>query len=270
MSTSKGRGAAAHEIVEVIPPEQLRTLFIRPRPNHAIEFEPEGTDAIPRLFDEFDKLAAATAGRETKGDLPPGFASVFRYALRDADADVAAEAAAFRPAFSHLAFLAQVPSRGHPGPDGRGEGECPDGARGGHPRRAPCRRRGRGSRRTRRTGPGWSFASSLPAEAAGLDAEQRAFLGALAGAIRTARTAPAGRPDRAAAMPGRPRSSRPRRASACHRAGAFAALYLSFLGRPNGPRAGWLLAGLDQQFVARRLREAAAGHATINPAGGAA
>ena len=31
MSTSKGRGAAAHEIVEVIPPEQLRFFFLRPR-----------------------------------------------------------------------------------------------------------------------------------------------------------------------------------------------------------------------------------------------
>ena len=40
---------------------------------------------------------------------------------------------------------------------------------------------------------------------------------------------------------------------------AFKALYLAFLGRPNGPRAGWLLASLDRSFVAARLREAAAG-----------
>ena len=110
MSTSKGRGAAAHQIVEVIPPDQLRTLFIRPRPNHAIEFDPDGTDAIPRLFDEFDKLADATAGRPVKGELPPGYEALFRYALRDRDADVEAEAAAFRPSFSHLAFLVQVPN----------------------------------------------------------------------------------------------------------------------------------------------------------------
>ena len=47
MSTSKGRGAAAHTIAEVVPPEQLRFLFLRPRPNHAIDFDPEGTDADP-------------------------------------------------------------------------------------------------------------------------------------------------------------------------------------------------------------------------------
>ena len=109
MSTSKGRGAAAHTIAEVIPPEQLRFLFLRPKPNHAIEFDPDGTDQIPRLFDEFDKFAAATAGREVKGELPPGYEATFRYSLLDPGADVAAEAAAFRPAFSHLALLAQVP-----------------------------------------------------------------------------------------------------------------------------------------------------------------
>ena len=37
---------------------------------------------------------------------------------------------------------------------------------------------------------------------------------------------------------------------------AFNALYLAFLGRPNGPRAGWLLASLDRAFVVHRLREA--------------
>ena len=109
MSTSKGRGAAAHTITEVLPPEQLRFLFLRPRPNQAIEFDPEGTDAIPRLFDEFDRFAAATAGREVKGEIPPGYEAIFRYALLDPHADVATEAAAFRPAFSHLALLLQIP-----------------------------------------------------------------------------------------------------------------------------------------------------------------
>jgi len=33
---------------------------------------------------------------------------------------------------------------------------------------------------------------------------------------------------------------------------AFEAIYLAFLGRPNGPRAGWLLASLDRDFVQRR------------------
>src|SRR5215210_3425579 len=110
MSTSKGRGAAAHEIVDVIPPEQLRFFFLRPKPNHAVDFEPNQTDAVPRLFDEFDRFAAATAGKPVRGEIAPGYESTFRYSLLDGDADVAVEAALFRPAFGHLALLAQVPN----------------------------------------------------------------------------------------------------------------------------------------------------------------
>ncbi len=108
MSTSKGRGASAHRMAEVLPPEALRLLFLRPRPNQAIEFDPEGTDAIPRLFDELDKLAAAVAGRPYRGELPPDPERLFGY-VQLAGASAAEAAAAYRPAFGHLALLAQIP-----------------------------------------------------------------------------------------------------------------------------------------------------------------
>jgi lysyl-tRNA synthetase class I len=38
----------------------------------------------------------------------------------------------------------------------------------------------------------------------------------------------------------------------------FAAIYAAFLGQASGPRAGWLLASLDRDFVVARLRDAAA------------
>ncbi len=268
MSTSKGRGAAAHEIVEVIPPEQLRTLFIRPRPNHAIEFDPGGTDAIPRLFDEFDKLADATAGRPVKGDLPPGYASVFRYALRDPGADIEAEAGAFRPNFAHLAFLVQVPNADIPAlmtaekgsPLNERErtvlGERIAAARGWLESYAPDRAR-------------MAVRESLPEEAAVLDGEQRMFLGALSGAMTEAGQ------DGTPSGPGSGDAWQTAIFATAAGLGlapgrAFAALYLAFLGRPNGPRAGWLLAGLDPVFVAQRLREGAAADATMSGAGGAA
>ena len=108
MSTSKGQGVAAHTIAEILPPEQLRFLFLRPRPNQVIDFDPEG-DTIPRLFDEFDRIAAATAGRDVKGELPADHERVFAYSLLGPSPDVAAAAAAFRPAFGHLALLLQIP-----------------------------------------------------------------------------------------------------------------------------------------------------------------
>jgi lysyl-tRNA synthetase class 1 len=247
MSTSKGRGTAAHRIVEVLPPEPLRTLMIRSRPNTAIDFEPEGTDAVPRLFDEFDRLGAATAGRDVKGELPPGFASIFRYALRDPAADYEVEAAAFRPSFSHLAFLLQVPGADVPALMATEKGsaltehetaileERLAAARAWLEDYAPERARMR-------------VQDVLPEAAAGLDAEQRAFLATLAeeSAARSGDEWQAA--IFATATSGGLAAGR-----------AFAALYLAFLGRPNGPRAGTLLASLDRAFVVARLREAAAG-----------
>ena len=261
MSTSKGRGAAAHEIVEVIPPEQLRTLFIRPRPNHAIEFDPEGTDAIPRLFDEFDRLADATAGRPVKGELPPGYQSVLRYALRDPDANVDAEAATFRPSFAHLAFLVQVPGADIPALMAAEKGaaltdreravldERTVAARAWLESYAPDRAR-------------MAVRDALPDETTALDGEQRTFLAALAGAVTEA-----GGPSGGDAWQSAIFSTAAGLGLPAGR--ALAALYLAFLGRPNGPRAGWLLAGLDAAFVVRRLREAAGADATMAPAGGA-
>jgi lysyl-tRNA synthetase class 1 len=248
MSTSKGVGAAAHTIGTVIPPEQLRFLFVRNRPESSIEFDPEGTDAIPRLFDEFDRLAAATAGREVKGELPSGFDSIFRYSLLDPDADGAAAASLFRPAFGHLALLAQVPGvdvhervateKGSPLTDAETtnlderlaavrrwlEAYAPDRAR------LEIRR------------------DAIPTEVEHLRPEQRGFLRALAEAAH-GEALSSGEQWQAAIFAVAAEHGLDSKA-------AFNALYLSFLGRPNGPRAGWLLASLERDFVVRRLTEA--------------
>ena len=249
MSTSKGRGAAAHTIAEVIPPEQLRFLFVRPRPNQAIEFDPDGSDAIPRLFDEFDRYAAATAGREVKGEISPGHEATFRYSLLDPNADVADEAAAFRPAFSHLAMLVQIPGvdvaarveaeKGSPLTPREDEllDERVGAARAWLEAYAPDRARLAVQH------------DAVPAEAVALEPDERAFLTALADAV--AATAPSGGDAWQTAI----FAAASQTGLAAGR--AFGALYLAFLGRTNGPRAGWLLASLDPAFVGVRLREAA-------------
>jgi lysyl-tRNA synthetase class 1 len=244
MSTSKGLGASATQIADVIPPEQLRLLFLRPKPNTAIEFDPDGTDAIPRLFDESDRLAAATAGREVRGELPPDHARLFEFSLVEPDADVAAEAATYRPAFSHLALLEQIPGvdlvervtaeKGEPLTD----------------REAAIVEERRAAARA------WlaSYApdsvrlavrDALPEEAAALSDEQRRYLADLAAA-----PPPSSGEAWQALIFG---TAKERGLPAGE---AFKAVYLAFLGRPNGPRAGWLVASLDPEFVASRLTEA--------------
>ena len=248
MSTSKGRGAAAHTMAEVVPPEQLRFLFLRHRPNHAIDFDPEGTDQIPRLFDEFDKFAAATAGREVRGELAPGYEATFRYSLLDPDADVAAEAAAFRVPFSHLATLIQIP-----GVDVVARVEAEKGSALTDMERAALDQRAIAAR-------AWLEAyapesarltvhhDAVPPAAADLDAEQRRFLATLAERAE-AETPSSGDAwqtlifDAAKGVEIAPKR-------------AFEAIYRAFLDRTNGPRAGWLLASLDPVFVRERAREA--------------
>lgn len=58
MSTSKGLGASASEMVEILPPEILRFLMVKTNYRQTINFNPEG-ETIPRLFDEYDRAAEA-------------------------------------------------------------------------------------------------------------------------------------------------------------------------------------------------------------------
>ena len=249
MSTSKGLGAAAHAFADVVPPEQVRLLFLRPRPNQVIEFDPAGTDAVPRLFDEFDRLAAATAGKEVRGELPSGYESVFRYSLLAPDADVAAEAAAFRPAFAHLALLVQVPGTDvHAQVEAeKGSALTPreeqilaeriDAARGWLEAYAPESARVEVKR------------DAVPAEATDLEPDQRGFLARLAERVKPG--APSSGADWQALI------FEVAKADEVPNRRAFEAIYLAFLGRPNGPRAGWLLATLDRDFIVGRCEGAA-------------
>ncbi len=249
MSTSKGLGASAVEIADVIPPEQLRTLFLRPKPKVAIEFDPDGTDAIPRLFDESDRLAAATAGREVRGELPPNHDRLFALSLVEPDADAAAEAAAYRPAFSHLALLEQIP--------GVDVVERVTAEKGSElaPREEQILKERRAAARA------WLAAyaperarlevrrDAIPDAVDALAPEQREYLAGLADAL--GESAWSGEAVQATIFSVAKERDLP--------AGkAFAALYAAFLGRDSGPRAGWLLAALDRAFVLERLRDAGA------------
>jgi lysyl-tRNA synthetase class 1 len=250
MSSSKGRGASAHEIAEVVPPEQLRLLFVRPRPNHALEFDPDGTDAIPRLFDESDRIAAATAGREVKGELPPDHDRIFAASLVDPAADLVAVGGRYRPPFAHLALLLQVP-----GVEVRARLEAEKGEPLTEPEVALLDERA-GAARAWLDGYAPDKArievrqTALPAAAADLASGQRAALASLAAALSEA-SAWDGESLQAAIFDAA-------RAADLSAGQVFAALYLAFLGQQSGPRAGWLLASLEPGFVVERLLAAAA------------
>jgi lysyl-tRNA synthetase class 1 len=258
MSTSKGLGAAVHSISESIPPEVLRFLFLRPRPNHAIDFDPAGSDAIPRLHDEYDRISAATAGKTVRGELPPDHERLqFFSQITDSTAEAAkAVAAAWRPAFGQLSLLLQLPGinvveraaaeKGSPLTAAESAelneriAAVTNWLRDYAPEEARI-----------------AVRPELPTDAvAALSAEERAWLGALAPQIEAAIAA-----DAAALCSGD--AWQALIFSAAKEAGlqpvrAFASLYAAFLGRTNGPRAGWLLAAIDRTLILTRLRDAAA------------
>ncbi|MBI4028800.1 MAG: lysine--tRNA ligase [Candidatus Blackburnbacteria bacterium] len=55
MSSSKGLGLKARELTSLLPPSVGRFLFTRTDYRQTVEFEPFGTLAIPDLFDEYDE-----------------------------------------------------------------------------------------------------------------------------------------------------------------------------------------------------------------------
>lgn len=103
MSSSKGAGASAKEISDLLPSEITRLLLVGKPPKRAIDFEPAG-DTIPNLFDEFDRLEEIYfEGDESKADFARQYQVCFSLN------DLPDQKPLFRPRFRDLAFLVQVP-----------------------------------------------------------------------------------------------------------------------------------------------------------------
>ncbi|HLD07628.1 MAG TPA: lysine--tRNA ligase [Candidatus Peribacterales bacterium] len=103
MSASKGLGASAKEVSDLLPPMLLKLLMIRTIPNRPIDFDPEGK-TIPNLFDEYDRLADHYFKRHKEPD--EDFARTFQ--LTHLDPKKKPEDL-WQMRFSILAFIIQMP-----------------------------------------------------------------------------------------------------------------------------------------------------------------
>ncbi|MBI4360523.1 lysine--tRNA ligase, partial [Candidatus Micrarchaeota archaeon] len=102
MSTSKGVGVSAKEIGDALPPELLRFLMTRYKPNSAIDFNPGG-ETIPRLYSDWDRFSDVYFGHQTARD--PDVPRIF--ALSQVSGKKPKDH--FNPPFSFVSFLVQVP-----------------------------------------------------------------------------------------------------------------------------------------------------------------
>jgi lysyl-tRNA synthetase class 1 len=227
MSSSKGNVLAADELLHVAPPEVLRYVVLKNRPQRSIQFDP-GMPFL-RLVDEVDDASAAGV---------------------DSRSLELSRAAGFTPVgvpFHHLVLVAQIArfdldrtlgllERGGYGPlDRAAVAERMAMARYWLDHFAPEEAR-------------VDVPEELPDAVAGLDAAQRAFLGRLAEALPALSTADAIQDAirDLANGEGGPGAKR-----------GFEAVYAALIGRARGPRAGSFIEILGPDKVADRFRRAA-------------
>lgn len=103
MSSSKGLGAAAKDIADLLPPHLLKLLMMRIVPNRPIDFDPEGK-TIPNLFDEYDRLSDHFFKRHKEPD--ENFARTFKLTQLDPTKD---PKDLWQMRFTILSFVLQMP-----------------------------------------------------------------------------------------------------------------------------------------------------------------
>ena len=240
MSTSKGVGVNLEEMIAAVPPEIIRYLVLRARPSKAIQFDP--FTGMLQVFNEYDRMA--TKYYEDGQELPGPERRVFELAQPRGDA---AEKSPAPVPWRHLLPLLQIAA---------GDEE--------RLRRALIRS-GYEAQLDR-----WDeiaehvtyarewlerfaddsvkttlYEDAPPPEAGQITPPEREFLGALA--VELEKGPEETEIHNAIYQLATARGLPP--------ADAFRAIYLAFLGRERGPRAGWFLHSLDPDFAARRLAE---------------
>lgn len=215
MSSSKGRGSSAVEMLDILPPELLRFLMVKTKINQAINFDPRG-DTIPKLFDEYQSAA------EAKDD---DLARIFELSQVDG---------LKRPPkvrFTQLAQWAQMPNMEEKIKE-EGFEQWAKYARVWVEKYAPESEK-------------FLVQPQVPQQAKNLSDKQKAFLNKIAEELTKEWEAEDFQTNlyNWAKELGLPPKD------------AFAAIYLSLIGKDHGPKAAWLILSLEKEFVKKRFNE---------------
>ncbi len=235
MSSSRGIGVSARDMADLVPPEVLRFLMIRTKPNSPVNFDAK-EEGIIKLYNEFDRYHVRSQREKTA---TPDEACVYRLAELTPEGDY------YNANFQVVSALVQLPHL-----DTVQEVEKRKGAPLTAVERHHLDQRIASVHK-------WladyaaeeektKLQETLPARAQELTATQRAFLQLLGEALpetewnddalqakifEIARLTPIEQPV------------------------AFKAIYRVLLDKEMGPKAGNLLAFLEREFVVRRFRE---------------
>lgn len=238
MSSSKGEGATAHAMSQLLPPELIRFLMIRSKPNQPIDFNPEG-DTIPRLFDRYDECADHYF--EKVEEVNPDFQRAFYFS----QVDTKNIKDTFRPRFSRIVFLVQIPHVNI-----LEEIEKIKGSALTADDKAELEKRVHYAKlwleeyadNTHK----FSVQETVPDAAYDLDQDQKNFLSEIVKELESAERS--GEELHA-------KIHEIRKASPLEARAAFGAIYAALIGKDSGPQAGWFLDALDRNFVVERFKE---------------
>lgn len=237
MSSSKGNAATAMGMNELLPPHILRLLLLKTPINRQISFDPTG-DAVPVLFDTYDRLAEKYFGQADDDDTV-----LFSYAHIPSEREAITDR--FLPRFSQVAFLIQMPHMKL-----EEEVAAIKKAPLGDADKSEVALRGEYAKR-------WldgyaddvfifELQTNIPERARELSEKQKESLALLAGKIESSEV-----------FDGESLHTLihdVKKESGLEPKAFFSAIYIVFLGKESGPKAGWFLSTLERQFVQDRLR----------------
>lgn len=220
MSSSKGVGFSAIDMLEILPPVLIRFLMVRSKVNQQINFDPYDPQTIPNLFDEYQRCAE-TYSNKSDDDL----GRIFQLSqVGDIKMPPSVR-------FSVLAQWVQMPNMEE---NIRKEGleEWAKYARIWVERFAPEKDK-------------FEVKKELPKEAKELSDNQKEFLSKLGSLLSKKWEAEEFQTE----------IYNLSKELGLNSSDAFEAIYKSLIGKNHGPKAAWLILSLEKEFVQKRFNE---------------
>jgi lysyl-tRNA synthetase class 1 len=221
MSSSRGLGLKAHDLIEILPPEVGRFLFARGGIKSQSNFDPIETNAISVLFDDYQKAADAYFNKGDE-DLARAF-------------ELSQVGEIKKPPTIRFSVLSQWVQMPNMEEEIKKEGleEWAKYARVWVEKFAP-------------EGDIFTVQKQLPLEAQDLSKEQKEFLKKIAEELNEKWTG----------EDLQTKIYELGKELGLNGKQSFAAIYLSLIGKDHGPKAAWLILSLEKEFVEKRFNEA--------------
>jgi lysyl-tRNA synthetase class 1 len=238
MSSSKGAGSSSREIADLLPPELLRLLLLGKDSKRVIDFIPDG-DTIPILYDLYDKMAQAYFDKEEND-----YARIFKLIHKGNEEKMKRR---YLPRFSQMAFIVQMPHMDNY----EAVEKIKEASLNKEDKEEVDYRGGYAKRWLERYAPeDYKFElqeKSLPEATNDFSAEQKKALAILLNYIKSKDV-----------LDGQELHTQLhdiKKETEINPKDLFSAIYISFLGKASGPKAGWFLSVLDKDFLEKRLGE---------------